>query len=198
MTISMLFSAALFGFVTSVTPGPNNTFLLNSAVNFGIKKSLPYLFGIFLGITVMLAAIAAGFGAVFEVFPVVYQLLKWVGFAYILWLSILIISSTSKSSTGKANYIGFWKSVAFQFVNPKAWIVMASFMATMVPLQEGVGVIAVFIAVMVITSFPGALVWAVAGQILRNWLSQPKARKIFNITSAVLLVFSMIPVLFLH
>lgn len=198
MTLSLLLSAALFSFVTSVTPGPNNTFLLASGVNFGLKKSLPYLMGIMAGLCGMMLAIGLGLGVVFTTFPVVYQVLKYIGFAYIVYLAYLIVVSTSKSDSAEAKYIGFWRSTSFQFVNPKAWIVLASYMATFVPVEAGLAVSIAICAVFLIATFPGALIWAVSGQLLRSWLSDPRRRRIFNITSAILLVLSMIPVLFLH
>jgi threonine/homoserine/homoserine lactone efflux protein len=198
MTLSLLLSAALFSFVTSVTPGPNNTFLLSSGVNFGLKKSLPYLMGIMAGLCGMMLAIGLGLGAIFTAFPVIYQVLKYVGFGYIVYLAFLIVKSTSKSETAEAKYIGFWRSTSFQFVNPKAWIVLASYMATFVPVESGIWVALETCAVFLVATFPGALIWAVSGQLLRNWLSVPSRRRIFNITSAILLVLSMIPVLFLH
>jgi threonine/homoserine/homoserine lactone efflux protein len=198
MTASLLLSAAIFSFVTSVTPGPNNTFLLSSGVNFGLKKSMPYLMGILAGLCGMMLAIGLGLGVVFTTFPVVYQVLKYIGFAYIVYLAYLIVISTSKSASAEAKYIGFWRSTTFQFVNPKAWIVLASYMATFVPVESGWVLVVAFCLVFLVATFPGALIWAVAGQILKTWLSDPKRRRIFNLVSAVLLVFSMIQVLFLH
>jgi len=198
MTLSLLLSAAIFSFVTSVTPGPNNTFLLSSGVNFGVKKSIPYLFGILAGLTGMMLAIGLGIGVIFTTFPVVYQVLKYIGFAYIVYLAFLIVKSTSKSETAEAKYIGFWKSTSFQFVNPKAWIVVASYMATFVPVESGLVLSIGLCAVFLIATAPGALVWAVSGQLLRSWLNEPSRRRVFNIVAAVLLVISMLPVLFLH
>ena len=198
MTWSLLFSVAVFSFVTAVSPGPNNTFLLSSGANFGLKKSVPYLNGIMAGLIGMMAALAAGLGVIFTTLPLVYQVLKWVGFGYIVWLAFLIVKSTSKSDTGEAQYIGFWKATTFQFVNPKAWVVIGSFMATMVPVGSGLGVTAFICLVFLIFTYPGALLWAVAGQVLKDWLSNPMRRRVFNIVSAILLVLSMLPVLFLH
>ena len=73
MTWSLLVSVAVFSFVTSVTPGPNNTFLLSSGANFGLKKSLPYLNGIMVGLAGMMIALGAGLGVIFTTLPVVYQ-----------------------------------------------------------------------------------------------------------------------------
>jgi threonine/homoserine/homoserine lactone efflux protein len=135
---------------------------------------------------------------VFSTFPVVYQVLKYAGFAYIVYLAFLIIRSTSKSETAETKYIGFWGSTTFQFVNPKAWIVVASYMATFVPVQSGLLLAISISAVFLIATFPGALIWAVSGQLLRNWLSEPRRRRIFNVVAGVLLVVSMVPVLFMH
>lgn len=194
MSSGLLVSVAVFSFVTAVSPGPNNTFLLSSGANFGLRKSLPYLSGIMVGLIGMMTAMATGLGIIFTTLPLLYQILKWVGFTYIVWLAYLIIRSTSKSETGQAQYIGFWKATTFQFVNPKAWVVIGSFMATMVPVGSGFLASAFVCLVFLIFTYPGALLWAVAGQVLKDWLSKPSRRKVFNIASAILLVLSMLPV----
>lgn len=195
MSWGLLVSVAVFSFVTAVSPGPNNTFLLSSGANFGLRKSLPYLSGIMVGLIGMMTAMATGLGIIFTTLPVLYQILKWVGFAYIVWLAYLIIRSTSKSETGQAQYIGFWKATTFQFVNPKAWVVIGSFMATMVPVGSGFLASAFVCLVFLVFTYPGALLWAVAGQVLKDWLSKPARRKVFNIASAILLVLAMLPVI---
>jgi threonine/homoserine/homoserine lactone efflux protein len=196
MTWGLLVSVAVFSFVTAVSPGPNNTFLLSSGANFGLRKSLPYLGGIMAGLTGMMTALATGLGVVFATLPWLYQILKWVGFAYIVWLAYLIVKSTNKSDTAQAQYIGFWKATTFQFVNPKAWVVVGSFMATMVPVGSGFFATVFICLLFLIFTYPGAFLWAVAGQALKDWLSKPSRRKVFNIASAILLVLSMVPVLF--
>jgi threonine/homoserine/homoserine lactone efflux protein len=198
MTWSLLVSVAIFSFVTSVSPGPNNTFLLSSGANFGLRKSVPYLNGIMAGLTGMMIALGAGLGVIFTTLPLVYQVLKWVGFAYIVYLAFLIVKSTTKSESAEPEYIGFFKSTTFQFVNPKAWVVVGSFMATFVPVGSGLAVTAFICLVFLVFTYPGALLWAVAGQVLKTWLSDPSRRRVFNIVSAILLVLSMVPVLFLH
>ena len=47
---SALSATALFAFATSITPGPNNTMLLASGVNFGFRRTLPHLLGVSLGL----------------------------------------------------------------------------------------------------------------------------------------------------
>ena len=198
MDTSVVISAAIFGLVTSVTPGPNNTYLLASGMNFGLRRSMPYVMGIITGLTIIVLSVIFGLGLVFVTFPAVYQILKWVGFAYICWMAFGIARSGTKTAQAKTSqHVGYWKALVFQFVNPKAWIVSASFVATYVPVGEGVAG-AVFLAlVLVITTFPGAFVWAALGQLLSNWLRDPKKRQTFNYVAAILLVLSMVPALFL-
>ena len=198
MDMNLLLSAAIFGLVTSVTPGPNNTYLLASGMNYGLKRSIPYLAGILIGLTAIVLAVIFGVGVVFATFPVIYQILKWVGFAYICWMAWGVATSGTRSARAKSDsYVGFWKAIGFQFVNPKAWIVSLSFVATYVPVGQSVWVEIVFALVLVVTTFPGAFVWATLGQLLSTWLSDERKRRIFNYIAATLLVLTMIPVLFL-
>jgi threonine/homoserine/homoserine lactone efflux protein len=197
MTWGLLVSVAVFSFVTAVSPGPNNTFLLSSGANFGLRKSLPYLNGIMVGLSGMMIALGAGLGVIFTTMPLVYQVLKWVGFAYIVWLAFLIMRSTNTSENAEAHCMGFVQATTFQFVNPKAWVVVASFMATSVPVGSDLGSTAIICLVFLAFTYPGALIWALAGQVLKEWLSRPARRRVFNIVSAILLVLSMVPVLFM-
>ena len=198
MDMSLLLSAAIFGLVTSVTPGPNNTYLLASGMNYGLKRSLPYLAGILIGLTAIVLAVIFGVGVVFATFPVIYQILKWVGFAYICWMAWGVATSGTRSARAKSDsYVGFWKAIGFQFVNPKAWIVSLSFVATYVPVGQSLWIEIVFALVLVLTTFPGAFVWATLGQLLSTWLSDARKRTMFNYIAAALLVLTMIPVLFL-
>lgn len=194
----MLASVLVFGFVTSITPGPNNTFLFTSGANFGVRRSLPYANGIIAGLSVMMVAIGAGLGAIFAASPTIYEALKWVGFAYVIYLAFLIARSTSKSESGEAKYIGFARSVAFQFINPKAWIIMSAFMATFIHVDDPLLTTLLTCAVFLVVTWPGGVIWAASGQVLSVWLSNPVRRRVFNIVSAVLLVASMIPVLLSH
>ena len=128
----------------------------------------------------------------------IYEILKYIGFGYIVWLAFQIVKSTSKSETAEPKYIGFAKATTFQFVNPKAWVVVASFMATSVPVGSGLVATAYICLVFLLFTYPGALLWAVAGQVLKTWLSDTIRRRVFNIVASILLVLSMVPVLFFH
>lgn len=196
--IGSLVGIAVFGFITSVTPGPNNTFLLSSGVNFGLKKSFSYINGIMIGLTVMFAGIYLGIGSLFRQYPMIQEILKYVGFAYIVYMAYSIIVSSFKHKHEIVKPVGFVRSTVFQLVNPKAWLVLIVFYASYIPATADLTFNALALLVFLVATYPGAAIWAGFGELLSSWLSKPKQRRIFNISAAVLLVISMLPVLFLE
>ncbi|WP_286876760.1 LysE family transporter, partial [Delftia sp. 67-8] len=84
---SFLLPLAMFSFVSSVTPGPNNVMLTASGATFGYRRTVPHMLGITLGVVVMVLLVGAGLGAVFERLPVIYTALKYLGAAYLVWLA---------------------------------------------------------------------------------------------------------------
>lgn len=193
----VLVGIAVFGFITSVTPGPNNTFLLASGMNHGLRKSLPYINGIMIGLAGMFTAIALGIGTLFRAFPVIQEVLKYVGFAYIVFMAYGIIRSTFIHKHEETHPTGFIRSTMFQLVNPKAWIVLISFYASYIPESADLGTLSLALVVFLVATYPGAMVWAAFGEAMSGVLQKPQTRRIFNVSAAVLLVISMVPVLYL-
>ena len=195
--LTALISIGVFGFITSVTPGPNNTFLLSSGANFGVRKSLSYVNGIMAGLVITFSAMYLGVGTLFDNFPIIQEVMKYAGFAYILYMAYGIIRSQFVHRHEEVERIGFLRSTAFQLVNPKAWIVLMMVVATYIPAKSTPVEVVSLLAVFLITTYPGAVIWAGFGELMATLLAKPTYRRIFNISAAVLLVISMIPVLFL-
>ncbi|MFV7783667.1 LysE family translocator [Shewanella marisflavi] len=195
--MELVFAIALFAFSSGITPGPNNIMLMTSGVNFGIKPSLPHLAGICIGFPCMVLAIGLGLSAVFQAYPLLHLIIKYIGIAYLLYLSWLIANSSSKME-GKqtAKPLSFLQAAAFQWVNPKGWIMAVGAIATFTvidqPLTPQVLTIAsVFFSV----ALPCALVWLGFGVALKRLLKNQRQQKGFNITMALLLVASIIPMI---
>ncbi|AMR67218.1 LysE family translocator [Aquipseudomonas alcaligenes] len=197
MTSELLLAFILFAFVTSVTPGPNNMMLLASGVNFGIRRSLPHMLGISLGFMLLVAAVGLGLGQLFEQFPPLYTVLRYGGAAYLLYLAWKIAGSGAPDADGKATGkpFTFFQAAAFQWVNPKAWIMAIGAITTYTP-QEGFLVNVLLIAALfALVNCPSVGLWTVAGSLLRRWLDRPRVLRAFNIGMALLLVASLYPIL---
>jgi threonine/homoserine/homoserine lactone efflux protein len=196
--LQLLGLMAVYSFVTSVSPGPNNTILLTLSARFGQKGALPHLLGMVVGLSVMVIAMSAGLGAFFAAYPTVYEVMKYVGFAYVLYMAWRIYRAAVPqpgAQEGKPTTI--WRATLFQWVNPKAWIVIATFVTAYVPVELGLWSVLIALATFIGFTMPGAVVWVFVGTLLSRWLTTPRSQKVFTTVMAVALVASMVPVLFL-
>ncbi|MFC5387454.1 LysE family translocator [Aquamicrobium segne] len=195
MTPDIFLALSAYAFVTSITPGPNNLMLLSSGVNFGFMRSIPHMLGIGIGFVVLLLAIGLGLGAVLAAFPSLHMLLKILGGAYLLYLAWKIAMSRSVDS-GKdtsAKPLTFLQAAAFQWVNPKAWVMAVTAMAVFSNPANPLLSVMLIAAVFGIINLPCVSSWAGFGTVLRGFLSDPVRLKWFNITMGVLLAATLWP-----
>ncbi|WDZ75190.1 LysE family translocator [Ensifer adhaerens] len=196
MQADTLLALFLFAFTTSITPGPNNMMLFASGVNFGFVRTVPHMLGIGAGFFVLLIAVGFGLGALLHSVPLLYTALKFAGGAYLVWIAWKIGTSRSLGE-GKAGArpMTFLSAAAFQWVNPKAWVMAVSAMATYTSSDSYLMSVLVVGLVFALVNVPSVSTWAGFGSALRQWLSEPSRLKWFNITMAVLLVVSLWPML---
>lgn len=197
LSLDLLLGFALFALVTSITPGPNNTMLLASGVNFGFNRTIPHMLGITCGFFILVLAVGFGLGAVFQTYPVLYNVLRFVGAAYLLYLAWKIAHSGPVSDTGEGQGkpISYLGAAAFQWVNPKAWIMAIGAISTYTPLQGYFTNVIVIAAVFALINLPSVGVWVVCGSLLRNVLRDRRWLRLFNWGMALLLVASLYPML---
>jgi threonine/homoserine/homoserine lactone efflux protein len=196
MTTSTLLALFGFAFATSITPGPNNMMLFASGVNFGFRRTIPHMFGISAGFFVLLVAVGYGLGALLETFPLIYTAIKFAGGIYLLWIAWKIANTheISEAKTG-ARPMTFLGAAAFQWVNPKAWVMAVTAMATYTNPDAFFLSVMLVGAVFALVNLPSVSTWAGFGSVLREWLSVPPRLKCFNISMAVLLIISLWPML---
>ena len=197
MTLSLdLYLALLaFCFVMTGTPGPNNMMLMASGANFGYRRSLPHIFGIAFGVIVMVTTVGAGLGRVFELYPMIEVVLKWVSLVYLGWLALKIARAGTPQARVVATPMSFLAAAAFQWVNPKAWGMALSAIAAYAPDHSLAGALVVALTFGAVGP-PTVSLWCLLGVRLREFLTSPARLKAFNWTMAALLILSTLPVLF--
>ncbi|WP_273792259.1 LysE family translocator [Brucella anthropi] len=198
MSIEIFLALLVFAFVSSVTPGPNNLMLLASGVNFGFRRTIPHMLGIGAGFFILLLAVGFGLGALIETVPSFYTVLKFAGGAYMLYLACKIAMSRSIGEAkhrDKAEPMTFLQAAAFQWVNPKAWVMAITGIATYANHENYYVAVLLVSTAFAIVNLPSVSVWAGFGTLLRNWLSDPVRLKWFNLIMALLLVLSLWPML---
>ena len=198
ISADVLSALVLFAFVASATPGPNNMMLLTSGVNYGFRRSIPHMAGVTIGFAVMILLIGLGVGRVFERLPRLYDALKLVSAAYMLWLAWQIATAgpvTPDALPRDARPMTFWQAAAFQWVNPKAWtICLAAVAAYTVPTAYTASMLLISVVFALVT-VPSISAWTIFGVSLRGLLADPKRVHIFNVTMALALVASLWPLL---
>lgn len=70
-----------------LTPGPNMVYLISRSICQGRRAGVISLFGVVAGFLVHMLAAVAGLTALFMAVPLAYELLKWFGAAYLLYLA---------------------------------------------------------------------------------------------------------------
>ncbi|MBD8494117.1 LysE family translocator [Pseudomonas syringae] len=195
LSFDLLLAFALFALVTSITPGPNNMMLLASGVNFGFRRTLPHMLGISTGFMVLVLAVGFGLGSLFQTWPVLYTLLRYIGGAYLLYLAWKIATSGPANEDDKpqGKPMSFMAAALFQWVNPKAWVMAIGAISTYTPMQGYFTNVLVIAAVFALINLPGVSIWAGFGSLLRNVLRDPRGLRIFNGVMALLLVLSLYP-----
>tara|TARA_B110000208_G_scaffold127470_1_gene155093 strand:- start:764 stop:1354 length:591 start_codon:yes stop_codon:yes gene_type:complete len=186
-----------FTFATSITPGPNNLMLLASGLNHGVKRSLPHYFGISLGFMLMVVLIGLGFGALFVEFPEIFLTIKILGVSYLLFLAWKIANAGRLSANSELKKpLSFFQAAAFQWVNPKAWIMAIGAIAAFTAQERIVESVATVSLVFLLASISCLGVWLLAGRTLQRFLDDDHRLRIFNVTTAILLVVSVVPMAF--
>ena len=186
----------LFAIATCVTPGPNNTMIMTSGLNYGIQRSLPHYLGIILGFPAMVVAVGLGLASLFEQYAVLHLLLKVAGASYLTFLAWQIASApVSDLSVTEGKPFTFLQAAAFQWVNPKAWVlaVGATAIYTVVGSDYSLQVLVIAIIFLVFGA-PCIMLWLWFGASLKRLLQKPESVKYFNYAMATLLMLSLLPV----
>ncbi|AUR52740.1 LysE family translocator [Aquella oligotrophica] len=192
-------SLLLFCVSSSITPGPNNLMMLMSGINFGVKRSLPHYFGILFGFSAMVFLVGMGLAGVFAKFPVLHQVIKYIGAIYMLYLAYQIIRSSSSLKEVKSarRPLSFFKAVLFQWVNPKAWVMgigaVSAFTVINLPMVSQVIIISL---IYFLVGVPCIAFWLIGGVAVRRYLNNTRHLQIFNVTMGILLIASILLMLF--
>ena len=195
MTAELLSALIAYAFVTSATPGPNNVMLLASGVNFGFRRSIPHMLGIGIGFSVMVILVGLGLAGVFVAWPPAHAILQTVSAGYMLWLAWKIAQTAppdGQAASGRP--LNFLQAAAFQWVNPKAWVMALGAVTLYAPGQELPAILWVA-AVFAMVNLPTVSLWTALGVGLTGLLSRPRHLRRFNRVMALLLVASLYPVL---
>ena len=194
MTLEQGLAFFLFSVAAAGTPGPSNALLTATGANVGVLRGLPALLGVAAGMGLMMFLVAFGLGSVILENPLVLTAVKWMGAAYLCWLAWKIATAHRSSSGPSARPVGFLGAAAFQWINPKSWLVCASAAATFLDQRSGsaLGQSVAISLTFVLAAVPSCFPWLAFGALMQRLLHSDRALRTFNIAMAALLAASVI------
>tara|TARA_Y100000590_G_C15729681_1_gene1016550 strand:- start:3121 stop:3720 length:600 start_codon:yes stop_codon:yes gene_type:complete len=192
----LIIAISAYYFVMYVTPGPNNSILTASGIKFGFLRTIPNIVGIPTGHGIQLALVAFGLGTIFEYFPILLVILKYVASLYLLFLAWKMLGSLNiSSSQNKSSPLKFYEAVFFQFVNPKAWVICITAVSLFLPKDENIILAILFMVIMsALINIPSISIWALGGSIIRHFLNNTKVQILVEWLLAILLVGTAISI----
>ena len=187
-----LISLIMFGFVTAMTPGPNNIASSYSGFNFGYKKTLPLIFAVISGWTLLLIVMNTGLILIFRQYPIIQEVIRILGSIFLIYLAYLISFSKPSKSAPIKNPISFSKAFILQFVNPKSLVVSMTTVSIFIDpdnyLRDSLIVISFFFFMAIISINS----WCLVGMYLRNFATSEKFIRNFNYIMSFLLIVCVI------
>ena len=180
----VLISLAIMG-----SPGPATISLVAAGSVRGLRRSFPYLFGIIVGTTLVLVAVATGITGVLLALPAIGSVLIWISAAYILWLAYHIATAPPLSKlTGGPNAFSLMGGAFLGFANPKAWVAIAAVFASANVADSPTADAAAKIAALTVMIILICATWLVAGKSIAPLLRDPRRARLVNAALAVGLV----------
>jgi threonine/homoserine/homoserine lactone efflux protein len=190
--VNQLAGLVAFAFAGSVSPGPNNAILWAAGLTFGWRRTLPHVVGTALGIGALAVGVAAGIGALFEAVPQAEVALKLAGSAYLLVIAYRVLGSGGIGRTDVAEPFTVRQAIAFQWVNPKAWLFAVAAVGTFLPPElPPVVATATLTGILMAVVVVSATIWAAGGAALGRVLDGERSRRVVSLVLAALLVASV-------
>ena len=201
MTLATLTALAAYAFITSATPGPNNLMLMAAGANFGFRRSLPHMLGVGIGFMVLLFCVGLGIIQLFDAFPMSHRILQVFSVVYLLYLALKIARSAPPAApdtgdgskqTATAEPMSFLQAAAFQWVNPKGWVMALTAISLYAP-ERDVQTLLIVTFVFGLINFPTVSAWTILGTQIRRLLTSPRRLAVFNTVMALALVATLYP-----
>lgn len=185
--LDTLWALMTYTVVMTITPGPNNLLLLSAGLNYGLRRTGWHMAGILSGVLLQICVTGAGLGALFALVPELQALLKLTGSLYMLWLARRLWLTGALHAASANRSIGYGEALAFQFMNPKTWIMATTVIAVFVPAGNDYGERVVMAGLIFVgVALPCISLWAASGAGLRAWIQEPVALRRINRSFALL------------
>jgi homoserine/homoserine lactone efflux protein len=186
-----LFTAfLLITVVLILIPGPIVTLVITTSASKGMRAGLVTVAGTSSGNAVLLALIALGLSWILNHALYWFELLRFVGAAYLIWLGIQAWRGAGRDAPlPPSDRVYFWRGFLVALSNPKTIAFFTAFLPQFVdPNLPTAPQLALMCTVSVLLAMLGDSGWAMLGGFGRVWLMKPARAKLLGRLSGVALI----------
>lgn len=185
-------------FLIAATPGPNMLHVMAQSIHHGVRRSVASMAGLMTAVLACLFASAAGLGALLKASPMLFDILRYAGVAYLVWLGIKAWRAPVGGGDADAEKPAppslramYATGLGTGFSNPKLIVFAAAlfpqFLDTTKPFAPQLAILVA--SFMVIETF-WYTVYALGGRSLAAWLAPANRQRLFNrITGGIFVAF---------
>lgn len=176
----ILIPMALFAFTFSISPGPVNMLTLSAGVHHGVRRSIPFILGASIGFTSLLVLVGLSAQVLAGLNPIWLKALGLIGAAIIVYFGYRIATAPPRLDASAAPDLPrFSQGALLQAANPKAWAACLA-AVSLFELAGAPARLAIFVGLYFLICLIGVGSWAVLGQGIRRFLSNPERMRLFN------------------
>ncbi|MDA9653949.1 LysE family translocator [Candidatus Pelagibacter sp.] len=174
------------------TPGPNNAVASFSGFNFGIKRTIPLILGVWLGYTAFVILTNFALISTFIKYPIIQEIIRILGTFFLIYLAYKISFSSLSKEDQKVNPVKFIDTFIFQFLNPKGVMAGITLISKFVLEDDYFKSSLIVIVVCSMTALTSITTWAFFGKFLRQFATNNNFIKRFNYVMSLLLITCII------
>lgn len=182
-------------FFVSITPGMCMTLAMTLGMSIGVRRTLWMMIGELLGVASVAVAAVLGVASVMLNYPSAFDILKWLGGAYLIYIGINMwrakgkMSVDTHSTTAVSRYSLFSQGFVTAIANPKGWAFMISLLPPFINVKHSVAPqLAVLVAIILLSEFICMMIYATGGKSLRLFLTKGNNIKWMNRIAGSLMV----------
>ena len=202
MESTLLVSLAGFAFISAITPGPNNLLLMSSGALFGWQRSLPHLGGVLAGFAILMTSAVFGLGSVVSQWPWLVTVVRIIGAAWLAWMSLRYFvagirgPAADSSPAPISRPFRFHEGVLFQWVNPKALILVISAAGAYIAIADSIiERTLIIVGVFFLAGVVSCSLWMIAGDALNRLMSSGKSATYVNVGMGILILLTALHIL---
>jgi len=201
MSLATWWLYVMMTFMLSATPGPNMLLIMSTSARFGFGAAVATMAGCMSALLAMMTLSALGLGAVLQASPALFNVLRWAGAGYLMYLGIKSWRSpVAREVPDAAAAIAviprpgglYRRAVMVAASNPKAILFAAAFLPQFIhPQSAKLPQFAILLVTFAVIESTWYLIYAGSGQRLAGYLRRAAVMKAFNrVTGGIFVGFA--------